>query len=81
MDKRARKTEITADKVLKDIERVRDLAEQNGELTTALKASELQGKHLKLFTDKIDVGGQADNPLLVLLSQISGASIAPRSDD
>lgn len=57
MDKRSAITQITAAKVLSDIERVRDKAETQDELTTALKASELQGKHLKLFTDKIQHEG------------------------
>jgi len=57
MDKRAARSQLTAQKVLDDIERVRGIAEGDGELTTALKASELQGKHLKMFTDKIEHGG------------------------
>lgn len=34
--------------------------EQSG----ANKSFELLGKHLKLFTDKVDLGGQDDNPLV-----------------
>jgi phage terminase small subunit len=49
MDERAARTALTADKVLADIERVRSKAEADGQLNTALRASELQGKHLKLF--------------------------------
>ena len=47
------KIDISVAKVLEDIERVRGKAEADDELTTALRASELQGKHLKMFTDKI----------------------------
>jgi phage terminase small subunit len=57
MDERSKETGITAAKVLADIERVRNLAESGGEYNTALKASELQGKHLKLFTDKVQHEG------------------------
>lgn len=78
MDARSQRTELTADKVLRDIEEVRAIAREQGELNIALKASELQGKHLKLFTDKVDVGGQEDNPLQVLLSQITGKTILPK---
>ena len=49
VDERAIRTALTADKVLADIERVRAKAEAEGQLNTALRASELQGKHLKLF--------------------------------
>ena len=60
MDKRAERTELTADKVLKNIEEVRQLALDAGEHNNALKALELQGKHLKLFTDRVEaVGGTA----------------------
>jgi len=45
---------INKAKVLTDIERVRQKAEDRYSLHTALRASELQGKHLKMFTDKIE---------------------------
>jgi len=54
MDKRAEKIGKTAADVLADIERVRRKAEENEEYTVALRASELYGKHLKLFTDQVD---------------------------
>jgi hypothetical protein len=67
--KRASKTldrvELSIEKVLRNIEEVRDLAIAKGRLGEALKASELQGKYLKMFTDKIDLGGQQDNPVSV----------------
>lgn len=56
---------LSIEKVLRDIERVRRTAENAGDLKAALKASELQGKHLKMWTDKVDVGGQQDNPLAI----------------
>lgn len=73
MDKRANRTELTADKVLRDIEELRlkcnqgvPVLDREGKPTgewkfeahVALKASELQGKHLKLFTDKIEHSGK-----------------------
>lgn len=30
-----------------------------------LKGAELLGRHLKMFTDKVDVGGQGDNPIKI----------------
>lgn len=71
MDKRAEKTEINADYVLKTIQSTIARCSQaepvliNGEpsgeykfdAANTLKGCELLGKHLKLFTDKIDVSG------------------------
>lgn len=69
MNKRSAKLEITADKVLKDIEDVRvrcmqgepvldreghETGEWKFEAHAALKASELQGKHIKMFSEKVD---------------------------
>lgn len=57
MDKRAQKTEITAEEVLKSIKRIAALAEASEEYGPALKGQELLGKHLKLFVDKIEHSG------------------------
>lgn len=57
MDKRAVKTGITAEKVLENIERIAMLAEASEEYGAALKGQELLGKHLKMFTDKIETSG------------------------
>lgn len=73
MDKRSAKLEITADKVLRDIEECRarcmqgepvldreghPTGEWKFEAHAALKASELQGKHIKMFTEKVEHSGQ-----------------------
>ena len=57
MDERSRKTEITAETVLRDIVRIGRKAEEAEDYSNALKASELQGKHLKLFSDRLEVSG------------------------
>lgn len=71
--KRSNKLEITAEKVLRDIEETRvrcmqgervldregiPTGEWKFEAHAALKASELQGKHIKLFTEKIEHSGK-----------------------
>lgn len=73
MDKRSQKVEITAENVLNSILRTRDICEQylliDGEFgleinSTALnglaKNNELLGKHLKLFTDKVETKVDAE---------------------
>lgn len=51
--KRAEKADRTAQDVLNDIIAVTAQARDEGDLKTALKGLELQGKHLGMFTDKI----------------------------
>ena len=63
MDKRAESVSITAEDVLQSIKAIRDAtvsAEKYGE---ALKANELLGKHLKLFTDKTELSGPGGLPI------------------
>jgi phage terminase small subunit len=50
--KRADKLGLTAEKVLQDIEETRKAASQDGQYASALRASELQGKHLGMFIDR-----------------------------
>ena len=67
MKARERRTAITHDKVLEDIERIKQDAMQlvpdkDGNMvmanhSAALKAAELQGRHLGMFNYKIEVGG------------------------
>ena len=60
---RSARTQITVDKVLEDIELIKLNAmqqEDGGKMINhagALKACELQGKHLKMFVDKIEHSG------------------------
>jgi phage terminase small subunit len=72
MDKRAERTEITADYVLNGIKDLterciqaapviiegKETGEYKFEANAALKGYELMGKHLKLFTDKSEVTGK-----------------------
>lgn len=79
MDKRSERTEITADYVLEGIRDLterciqatpvldkegNETGEYKFDASSALKGYELLGKNLKLFTDKVDLGGQKDNPVL-----------------
>lgn len=51
---RARRVNKTADQVMADLEETRLLAMEKGQLSAAVRCSELQGKHLAMFTDKIE---------------------------
>jgi phage terminase small subunit len=55
---RAKRVRRTADDVLTDILRIGRKAEEAGEFSPALKAAELEGKHLGMFTDKLDHSGE-----------------------
>jgi len=65
MTERAERVQRTADDVLKDIHKVKDACmaeafDQQGNAgmvdpKAALKALELEGRHLKMFTDKVEV--------------------------
>ena len=67
MKDRSERVQITADKVLTDIELIkadamREASDKDGNLAmvnhaAALKACELQGRHLQMWTDKIKVDG------------------------
>ena len=46
--------EVSVDKVLMDIEMVRQMAVRDGNHLAALRASDLHGKYLKMFADKIE---------------------------
>lgn len=43
---------ISVDKVLTDLDRQRQMAEAKGDISAAIRASELQGRHLAMFTDR-----------------------------
>lgn len=52
--KRADKLEITAEKVLRDLEEVRVLALKDGAYGPAAKAIELHGKHIGMFVERTE---------------------------
>lgn len=54
MKKRAKTVEITAEKVLRDLEECREAARADKQYAPAIRASELQGRHLKMFVDRIE---------------------------
>lgn len=63
MTERSNKVLITAEDVLTDIIDTRGTAAQEGKLSERLKANELLGKHLAMWTDKTQLGQDPDNPV------------------
>ncbi len=73
MDARAKRVERTADDVLRDLHEVLQDAMQKStnpmgvvsmvNHSAALKALELEGKHRKMFTDKVEMTGADGGPL------------------
>lgn len=62
-EERAEIVAITAQDVLESIVRIRGKAEEAEKYNDALKANELLGKHLKMFTDKTELTGADGIPL------------------
>lgn len=54
---RADRLRIDGDQVLRNIARITDMAERSKDFGAALRGNELVGRHLKLFTDKVEHSG------------------------
>ena len=63
--KQSERTQITADKVLMDIEDTRSRAKADSDYRAELKASELQGRHLAMFVDRQQVSGDDGGPVAI----------------
>lgn len=59
------RTARTVDAVIADIRRIGDMAEASEEWGAALKARELEGKHLGAFTERVEVKGEIRSSLNV----------------
>ena len=70
MEERSKRVNITAEDVLGDIIETRKAAADEGKHSDRLKANELLGKHLKLFTDKTEVTGKDGSALELVITKI-----------
>ncbi len=77
MDKRSKEVSITSNKVLERIDRIAKTAEDVGDLQAALRANELLGKHLRLFTEKIEHSG---NMTFTILTSVPNEPGKPTTD-
>lgn len=66
MDKRATQTGISPEYVLSSIKRIAEAAELADDRAAALKGHELLGKHLRLFTDKVEHSGKVEHVEIVV---------------
>ena len=57
VEARAERLQLSSEDVLRSIVDIRGKAVTGGKLNQALKANELLGKHLKLFTDRVEHAG------------------------
>jgi phage terminase small subunit len=64
-----KRTLITADEVLKRIDRVARKAEAAGDFSAATRANQLIGQHYKLFTEKHEHGGLGGGPVLLQITE------------
>ena len=62
----AERLELTAEGVLSDLADLQAKATEAGNFSAAIRAAELRGKHLGIFTDKVDlnVGGSVTHELV-----------------
>lgn len=75
MEKRSAKTEITAENVLTSILDTRTKLKDSEQYSASLKADELLGKHLKLFTEKHEVTGKDGAPITTIAVNTDSANL------
>jgi phage terminase small subunit len=87
VEKAAEKTQTEAEWVMVELKRIAEAcAEDNGkgrlkDATAAIRSLELIGKRHKLFTDKVELSNDPENPLTLLISEISGKTLGPKVDE
>lgn len=59
----AKKLELSAEKTLGDIDRIARKAERAKDYGQAIRGHELIGKHLRLFSEKVELTGANDGPV------------------
>lgn len=74
---RSERTETTQEQVLADIKRLAGKAETAGEFSPALRARELLGKHLGMFSDRVQLTGANGGPVETI-SRIELVAVKPK---
>lgn len=73
LDAQQKRTLITADAVLRNIQRISEKAEAAGRFDAAIRGQELIGKHYKLFTEKHEHGGIGGGAVILQVSGLDEA--------
>lgn len=60
MEKRSARTEITQDKVVERLKHLSVKAEEAGQFAAAISAEVSLGKHVGMFTEKVEVSGRVE---------------------
>lgn len=73
-----KRNEVNLDEVIEGLRRARDEAESSGQYSAAIRATELLGKYLGMFSDKISVsssgaGSALDTNRLAKIGALGGA--------
>ena len=76
-----RNTKITPDKILSDLEKQREGAIRDGQWAAANKATELMGKHLKMFADRVDHVHSIDETTTEDLAALLGELVSNIDDE
>jgi phage terminase small subunit len=77
-ERRARRVEITQDEVLANLEAARTGAMGEAQYAAAIRACELQGKHLGMFVDRQHLSGPDGGPIPVASAQFGRAAFERR---
>lgn len=72
IEKREARTEWAQDDVLRRIREAHDEASKRGQMSAAIRALELYGKHLGIFSDKLDLN--VDKPFMIVTKAASPAN-------
>jgi len=67
IDRGNRRIELSSDKVLRDLESAREGAMEAKQYAPAVRASELQGKHLRMFADRVEHEGHSPAAQVAIL--------------
>jgi hypothetical protein len=76
---RLKRVLISGDQVLRDIDRLAEVAELRGELGIAMRGKELIGRHHRLFVEKHEHSGPNGSAIPVEITEIRRTVVDPKA--